>query len=218
MASQKQTEANRLNAQKSTGPRSPEGKAASSMNALKSGIDAKSQIIRGEKAANLETLKTEYYDRYHPTAPEQRMLVDTLIDAEWLLRRFRVVEAQLWEQGAQFALKPEPEIELAKALRDNAEYFTRLQRRIDTAQRNYRNALQELQHLQAENRPLPDPEPAPQSAESTGYPRKWLRSQSRPPKPHGVPVLAFSPCRKPRQGSRPLKKHPNLHIPPFAVS
>ena len=164
MASQKQTEANRLNAQKSTGPRSPEGKAASSMNALKSGIDAKSQIIRGEKAANLETLKTEYYDRYHPTAPEQRMLVDTLIDAEWLLRRFRVVEAQLWEQGAQFALKPEPEIELAKALRDNAEYFTRLQRRIDTAQRNYRNALQELQHLQAENRPLPDPEPAPQSA------------------------------------------------------
>jgi hypothetical protein len=164
MASQKQTEANRLNAQKSTGPRSPEGKAASSMNALKSGIDAKSQIIRGEKAANLETLNTDYYDRYHPTAPEQRMLVDTLIDAEWLLRRFRVVEAQLWEQGAQFALKPEPEIELAKALRDNAEYFTRLQRRIDTAQRNYRNALQELQHLQAENRPLPDPEPAPQSA------------------------------------------------------
>ena len=164
MASQKQTEANRLNATKSTGPRSPEGKAASRMNALKSGIDAKSQVIRGEKAANLETLKTEYYDRYHPTAPEQRMLVDTLIDAEWLLRRFRVVEAQLWEQGAQFALKPEPEIELAKALRDNAEYFTRLQRRIDTAQRNYRNALQELQHLQAENRPLPDPEPAPQSA------------------------------------------------------
>jgi len=51
MASQKQTEANRLNAQKSTGPRGapsgPEGKAASSMNALKSGIDAKSQIILG---------------------------------------------------------------------------------------------------------------------------------------------------------------------------
>ena len=164
MASQKQTEANRLNAQKSTGPRSAEGKAASSMNALKSGIDAKSQIIRGEKAANLEILKTEYYDRYRPTAPEQRMLVDTLIDAEWLLRRFRVVEAQLWEHGAQFALKPEPEIELAKALRDNAEYFTRLQRRIDTAQRNYRNALQELERLQAENRPLPDPEPAPQPA------------------------------------------------------
>jgi hypothetical protein len=54
MASQKQTEANRLNAQKSTGPRGapsgPEGKAASSMNALKSGIDAKSQIIRAASA------------------------------------------------------------------------------------------------------------------------------------------------------------------------
>ena len=48
MASQKQTEANRLNAQKSTGPRSVEGKAASRMNALKSGIDARSNFIRGE--------------------------------------------------------------------------------------------------------------------------------------------------------------------------
>ena len=164
MASQKQTEANRLNSQNSTGPRSPEGKSASRMNALKSGIDAKSQVIRGEKAANLETLKTEYHDRFHPTTPEQRMLVDTLIDADWLLRRFRIVEAQLWEEGSLSAFKPNDEITLGQSYCENSNQFTRLQRRIDTAQRNYRNALQELQHLQAENRPLPDPEPAPQSA------------------------------------------------------
>ena len=103
MASQKQIEANRLNSQKSTGPRSAEGKAASRMNALKSGIDAKSQIIRGEKTVNLEILVTEYYDRYQPATPEQRMLVDTLIDAEWLLRRFRLCEAQLWEIGAELS-------------------------------------------------------------------------------------------------------------------
>jgi hypothetical protein len=160
MASQKQTEANRLNSQKSTGPRSPEGKAASRMNALKSGIDAKSQVIRGEKAANLETLKTEYHDRFHPTTPEQRMLVDTLIDADWLLRRFRIVEAQLWEEGALSAFKPNDEITLGQSYCENANQFTRLQRRIDTAQRNYRNALQDLQRLQAENRP-PDPAPQP---------------------------------------------------------
>ena len=48
MSSLRQIEANRLNSQKSTGPRSAEGKAAASMNALKSGIDAQSNIIRGE--------------------------------------------------------------------------------------------------------------------------------------------------------------------------
>jgi hypothetical protein len=44
MATEKQRAANRRNAQKSTGPRSVEGKAVSSQNALKSSIDAKSQV------------------------------------------------------------------------------------------------------------------------------------------------------------------------------
>jgi hypothetical protein len=39
MSTEAQINANRLNAQKSTGPRTPEGKAASSLNALKSGPD-----------------------------------------------------------------------------------------------------------------------------------------------------------------------------------
>jgi hypothetical protein len=56
MPTQAQLNANRLNAQKSTGPTSPEGKATSSLNALKSGIDAWSHIIPGEDPAELETL------------------------------------------------------------------------------------------------------------------------------------------------------------------
>ena len=127
MASQKQTEANRLNSQNSTGPRSPEGKSASRMNALKSGIDAKSQVIRGEKAANLETLKTEYHDRFHPTTPEQRMLVDTLIDCEWLLRRFRAIETQLWERVVDIH-----DITLGHIFSEHTDEFTRHQRRIDS--------------------------------------------------------------------------------------
>jgi hypothetical protein len=78
MPSQKQLAANRLNSKKSTGPRSPEGKARASMNALKTGIDARSQTIPGEPISQLEALADEYHDRFHPTTPEQRMLVDTL--------------------------------------------------------------------------------------------------------------------------------------------
>jgi hypothetical protein len=143
MASQKQLLANRLNAQKSTGPRSVEGKARASMNALKTGIDARSQTIPGEPISQLEDLTDDYYQRFCPTTPEQRMLVDTLVDSEWLLRRFRRVEGQMWEN-------PIFEISFAKAFRDDSDHFARLQRRIDATQRNYRNALHELQRLQAE--------------------------------------------------------------------
>jgi hypothetical protein len=87
MATQKQIEANRLNSRKSTGPRTPAGKSVSRMNALKTGIDANPKVIRGEDPSALPLLTAEYYDRYQPSTPEQRALVDTLISSDWLRRR-----------------------------------------------------------------------------------------------------------------------------------
>src|SRR5215471_18502314 len=97
MPTQKQIDANRRNAAKSTGPRSPQGKAISAMNALRSGVYAQSEIIAGENPAELQTLTAEYIQRFHPTTPEQRRYVDTLIRDDWRLRRLARAEAQLWE-------------------------------------------------------------------------------------------------------------------------
>ena len=164
MATIQQIEANRLNAQKSTGPRSVEGKAVSCFNAIKTGIDAKSQIIRGEDPAELQTLTAEYQQRWQPATPEQRLLVDTLIDCEWLLRRFRKAEAQLWQYKMQKAQiwKPEPECFLGLGFNYGCEQFSRLQRRIDSTSRNYHRALKELHRLDSERRE-PDPLPAPRA-------------------------------------------------------
>jgi len=164
MATKKQIEANRCNAGKSTGPRSVEGKSRSSMNALKSGIDAKSQIIDGERQVDLVSLTEEYYQRFAPAAPEQRMLVDTLIDADWLLRRFRRCEAQLWEDGLDCLITENKLTEIGRAYAREAGIFGRLQRRIDAAHRNYRNSLHELERLQAaqaERPAVPEPEALP---------------------------------------------------------
>ena len=57
MSSLKQTEANRLNAQKSTGPRTTAGRAVSRFNALKSGIDAEAEVIPGKFLALNRTWK-----------------------------------------------------------------------------------------------------------------------------------------------------------------
>ena len=50
MSSIKQIEANRLNAEKSTGPRTTEGKSVVAANALKHGIFARSPAIVGENS------------------------------------------------------------------------------------------------------------------------------------------------------------------------
>jgi hypothetical protein len=56
MSSELQIEANRRNAQKSTGPRTPTGKAVSSLNHTQSGLYAESQIIIGERQCDFEDL------------------------------------------------------------------------------------------------------------------------------------------------------------------
>src|SRR5215831_18953470 len=94
MATQKQIEANRRNAQRSTGPRTGAGKAASAKNALKTGMYAQSLTIFDENPADLEHLIDEYFQRFQPATPEERALVDTLVHADWQLRRLRRIEPE----------------------------------------------------------------------------------------------------------------------------
>jgi hypothetical protein len=162
MATIKQIEANRLNSQKSTGPRSVEGKLRSSQNALKSGIDAESLIILGEDRAALEALTQEYVERFHPTTPEQRHFVDILIRDDWQLRRLAKVDAQIWEYELAFPLKRDENAPHGRAYASGSTIFFRLQRRIDSLERSYQRALRELQRLQAmeEAAQVPDPRPS----------------------------------------------------------
>ena len=124
MATSRQIKANRLNAEKSTGPRTPEGKAVSSQNALKSGLDADSQFVIGESADEFAALQHEYIARFQPLTPEERFHVDTLIRNEWILRRLFRAEAHLWE------------------------YHT------IRADRSYKDAFAELERLQRARTPL----------------------------------------------------------------
>src|ERR1039457_566639 len=69
MATPAQITANRANAQKSTGPRSVEGKSASRFNALKHGIDAASIVIPGEDPADYDSLAAAYHRAFRPETP-----------------------------------------------------------------------------------------------------------------------------------------------------
>src|SRR5580765_6714587 len=162
MSSQRQIEANRRNAQKSTGPTSVTGKAVSSMNALKTGIYAKSLVLPSEKLADLEQFIDEYYQSHNPTTPEARSLVDDLIYGEWLKRRLRAAETQIWAYDHQENYRPDPIYPLGQTAANRGKAFAQLQWRIECTRRASRQALQDLQQLQVASAELPVP-PAPPS-------------------------------------------------------
>src|SRR5216684_9378646 len=160
MPTEAQINANRLNAQKSTGPTSPEGRARSSLNALKSGIDAWSHIIPGEDPAELEALTAAFHQHYQPSDPIQLSLVDTLISTEWIRRRLRRIEAQLWNYQVEcldknlsysdfIDISIQHNSPIGHAYQDALEPFTRIQRRIDATNRMFLRTLKALQDLQA---------------------------------------------------------------------
>jgi hypothetical protein len=106
MSTLRQIEANRRNAQKSTGPTSVTGKAASSMNALKTGIHAKSLVLPSENQAELEELIEDCYQSLRPTTPEARIFVDEFIYCEWSLRRLRAAETESWKYQSDHKYRP----------------------------------------------------------------------------------------------------------------
>jgi hypothetical protein len=176
MSTPKQVAANRLNAQKSSGPRSAQGKAASRANSLKTGLYARSQVIAGEDPAELRALADQYFLRWEPATPEESFLVDTLIDAEWLLRRYALADARIWDyEGANDSVRDNPNGMGLNFIRCR-EYFPLLQRRIDSVQRSFHRALHDLERLQTKRRAAPQstvkpvadppPEAKPNSAQS----------------------------------------------------
>jgi hypothetical protein len=95
MATQKQIDANRRNARKSTGPRTPEGRATSSQNALRHGLTAEQIIVRGESKEEFLAFYRDLYEALNPTDPVAECLVERIITGEWRLRRMQRAEAGL---------------------------------------------------------------------------------------------------------------------------
>jgi len=93
----KQITANRRNAKKSTGPKTPDGKAVSKLNALKHGLLAKSVVVQGHKfresPREFKKLCQEFYASLNPAGPMEEMLVDQIIALTWRLRRARMAES-----------------------------------------------------------------------------------------------------------------------------
>ena len=152
MATPAQIAANRLNAMKSSGPRTEEGKASSRMNALRHGIDARLVVIPGEDPEELVDLARDYRHQFRPNGPEQEFLVETLVNADWLRRRYMRLEAEITNQ-ALVEMEPCANPLGALYLSDSpaARALDRVRRHYDAAQRAWLTAYKHLEQLRRQS-------------------------------------------------------------------
>jgi hypothetical protein len=87
MSSDAKVLANRLNCQKSTGPRTIEGKTAVSQNAVKHGLLAECDVISSENEADFDLYRQQLLDELNPVSPMESMLAERIITLSWRLKR-----------------------------------------------------------------------------------------------------------------------------------
>jgi hypothetical protein len=87
MASVAQIQANRSNAQKSTGPRTAEGKATASRNAVKHGLLAERVVIHGEDPAQFDLYREGMLAELAPVGAVEGLLAERVVSLAWRLRR-----------------------------------------------------------------------------------------------------------------------------------
>jgi hypothetical protein len=141
-------ERNRLNAQSSSGPRTEEGKAISSKNALKTGLTGRTVLLPSDDRAAFEQHVQGYLDEYKPQGLRERELVQSLAETRWRLNRSFALEAALFSQvtadvdeGAPVPGHLENLLKYEKTLKNLHLQEARLHRRFD-------KDLAELRELQ----------------------------------------------------------------------
>jgi hypothetical protein len=177
MASDKQIAANRLNAQKSTGPRSTAGKTQSAQNSRKHGFSAStSTVAHLEDVEEIVELRHDLIHLYHPANSQELWAIERIALCQLSLIRASRLEAGLFTTCLDQALGSDGEpihamnpqmaglgmSEITRGQEHNfyiAESFHRMTQKPHTwalflryqaqAERNYRRAIQEFERLRA---------------------------------------------------------------------
>ncbi|MBV9613636.1 MAG: hypothetical protein JO091_14270 [Acidobacteriaceae bacterium] len=149
MATANQIAANRRNAQKSTGPKTAEGKATVSQNRTVHGLCGRFEVITEiESQEDFDTLLEHFLAENKPNGHTQRELVVKMAQATWLSHR------AVRTQNHSFIPQPRTPEQIKNGdipvrIADELEHFTRYQAAQDRA---YQRAAAELARLKKEER------------------------------------------------------------------
>src|SRR5262252_449032 len=98
MTNERQAEANRQNAKKSTGPRTPAGKRVVALNGMKHGLLSREALVKGESEADLVAFGKRLQAQLMPVGELELLFVDRIVSTAWRLRRLVAVETMLFDR------------------------------------------------------------------------------------------------------------------------
>jgi hypothetical protein len=142
---------------KSTGNRTPEGKERSSLNALRHGLTGRIIVLPSEDLNVYQAFCKELMADLAPETPVERQYAQTFCDTQWRLNRARSLEDSMFAlghfEGANIPGIEQPEVQTAltaaKVFRENSKAFVNLSLYEQRLQRTQKEALRQLQELQA---------------------------------------------------------------------
>jgi hypothetical protein len=203
VATEKQIEANRLNAQKSTGPKTPEGRAAVRLNGVTHGLTAETIVLKGESAADFTNLLGSLEAEHAPASPTEEALVVQLAMATWRLRRLYHQEAGFYTCQLQSLVGMQKDLNLDDAGRmghaaawseSTLNMFNRQEARLE---RSFYRALHELQRLHnpsvsagAKPSDMPAAQPPSDAPAAESNLASVLQTTPEPHPPHSPSVSA----------------------------
>jgi hypothetical protein len=132
MSTAAQLAANHANAQLSTGPTSPDGKAKSSLNAVKTALTGQTVLLPTDDAAAYQSHIARLTAQWKAANQNEQTLVQFIADTEWRLLRIPGIEMGIYAVGrfklaAQLA---EIEDQTLRAALIEAEVFLTYQRQL----------------------------------------------------------------------------------------
>ena len=140
MATQAQIDANRLNARKSTGPRTPDGKAAIRENAVRHGLTSSIPLTEREAndQADVQRLHDAFIEENQPVGINEEVLV------------YQMAEYFLFQRHASRILGDQ--FNIADGAGNNNREIALMLRYHTTAVRGFSKALNDLRKLQKERK------------------------------------------------------------------
>jgi hypothetical protein len=150
--------ANRENAQKSTGPRTPEGKEASKYNNLRHGLASPLTVLPFEDQNEYNELYASFCEEHAPAGPSEEALVKQIADAQWKLRRIEKLEHHVFTamlETAETEASADPFAAIAKSLLGPGKHqqaLNSLARYQSSLNRQFLQSLQELRRIQKDRK------------------------------------------------------------------
>jgi hypothetical protein len=210
MSSLRKIDANRENG-KLGGPKTPEGKAIASLNAIRHGLAGNTLVLTNESRPMYNSLLESFVERFKPADDVELDLVLEMVNNRWRLRRIWSVETALldleMDDQEDDIAKDRGDIDevvrIALAFKSLAEnkglgLLNRYEARL---RRQYEHALANLRTLQSDRQPPDGHGPAAQQNQSTAPASEppVESDQTNPPAPDQAPSASINVTNRPHR-------------------